>query len=56
VLLVLVILSLALRPPGFTRRKADRHAVRTLPSRLSDEEPGRPDQQPEGSAPAEVTP
>ncbi|MGH8886688.1 MAG: glycosyltransferase [Egibacteraceae bacterium] len=35
-LLALAVISLALRPPGFTQRKADRSAVRSLPPELSD--------------------
>jgi hypothetical protein len=35
-LFVLGVISLALRPPGFTRRKADRASVRRLPAELAD--------------------
>lgn len=35
-LLVFAVLSLALRPPGFTQRRVERSAVRNLPSELSD--------------------
>ena len=37
--LALGVISLALRPPGFTQRKAERAAVRSLPAELADPSP-----------------
>jgi GT2 family glycosyltransferase len=49
-LLVLAVISLALRPPGFTQRREQRQRTAALPRQLS--EPGRASRRPDGEDPA----